>query len=80
MKRSMHPLIDQDKQRLAKKYKRANLKISIPEQTVSACFVFALLYLNISRDLVDRLAVLVSSRFVLALLYFCQGGGAGVNC
>jgi STE24 endopeptidase len=70
MKRPMHPLIDQDKQRLAKKYKRANLKIGIPGQIVSACFVFALLYFNISRDLVDRLAVLVSSRFVLALVYF----------
>jgi STE24 endopeptidase len=70
MKRPMHPLIDQDRQKLAKKYRRANLKIGIPEQAVSACFLFVLLFFNASRNLVARLAVLVSSRFVQTLLYF----------
>ena len=70
MKRPMHPLIDQDKQRLAKEYRRANLRIGIPSQIVSACFIFVLLYFNLSRALVTWLNSFASGRFVLALFYF----------
>ncbi|KPJ73309.1 hypothetical protein AMJ52_03915 [candidate division TA06 bacterium DG_78] len=66
----MHPLIDKEKQKLAKKYRRDNVIISIYSYLVSAVVVFALLYFAISKNFVDFLHGVTEIRFLVILSYF----------
>ncbi len=66
----MHPLIDKEKQKLAKRYKRDNLKLSIMLYGISAIFLIVLLCFNISRTFVAMLQSIVSVRSLLIFIYF----------
>lgn len=66
----MHPLIDKEKQNLAKKYRKDHLKLSIISYIISAVFLFALLYFNISKNFVGFLNNILGPRFFIILIYF----------
>lgn len=66
----MHPLIDKEKQRLAKQYHRDNLRVSIASYIISAIFLIFLLYLNISKEFAQFLNSLTGVRFFMIILYF----------
>ncbi len=66
----MHPLIDQEKQQLAKKYRRENRIVSIMSNIVSAILVLLLLYFCISKNLVIFLKTLTEMRFLIGFFYF----------
>jgi len=70
MKEKMHPLIDREKQRRAKKYHRDNLKVSIISYIISAIFLLILLNFQISKNFVLLLNGFTNARFFLILLYF----------
>jgi STE24 endopeptidase len=66
----MHPLIDKEKQNLAKKYHKDHLKLNIISYIISAVFLFALLYFNISKNFVSFLNTFLGPRFFIILIYF----------
>ncbi len=70
MKHEMHPLIDKEKQNLAKQYHGDNLKVSIASYIISAIFLILLLYFNISKEFAQFLNSLTGVRFFIILLYF----------
>jgi STE24 endopeptidase len=67
---TMHPLIDKEKQNVAKKYRRDNVRISICSYAVSAVVVFVLLYFGISKNVVDFLYGVTDVRFFVIFFYF----------
>ncbi|HEC78981.1 MAG TPA: M48 family peptidase [candidate division WOR-3 bacterium] len=69
-KNSMHPLIDQEKQKLARRYKRDRRLINILSYAVGALFLFILLYFQLSEKLVHLLRALFPVRFFYLLGYF----------
>lgn len=66
----MHPLIDKEKQQLAKRYQRDNLTVSIASYIISAIFLVLLLYFTISKDFVLFLNSLTNVRVFMIVLYF----------
>jgi STE24 endopeptidase len=68
--KSMHPLIDKEKQNLAKKYRKDRLKLSIISYIISAVFLFTLLYFDISKNFIGFLNSFLGSRFFIILIYF----------
>jgi len=66
----VHPLIDKEKQKLAKKYRKDHLRLSIISYIISAVFLFALLYFNISKNFVGFLHSFLEPRFFIILAYF----------
>jgi STE24 endopeptidase len=66
----MHPLIDTEKQTLAKKYRKDNVVISIYSYIISAVFIFVLLYFNISKNFVGFLHGVTEIRFLVIFFYF----------
>lgn len=66
----MHPLIDREKQSLARKYRKDHLRVNIISYIISAVFLFALLYFDISRNFVGFLNTFLGPRFFIILAYF----------
>jgi len=66
----MHPLIDAEKQKLAKKYHDDNLRVSIASYVASAILLFALLCFNISKNYDVQLMQITHLRVLVILLYF----------
>ncbi len=66
----MHPLIDREKQKLARLYKKDNLIVSIISYIISALFLLALLYFAISRNFVAQASNIIHFRPLLILAYF----------
>jgi STE24 endopeptidase len=68
--KSMHPLIDKEKQKLAKRYRKDNRIVSIISYIVTALLIFILLYFNGSKNLVAFLSNFTEARFIIILFYF----------
>ena len=66
----MHPLIDQEKQQLAKRYHKDNLIVSIISNIVSVIFALFLLYFSVSKNFVNLLNGWINLRFFVILIYF----------
>lgn len=66
----MHPLIDPEKQLIARRYKNEHMKVSIASYVVSGILLFVLIYFNISRWFCGVLGGFTGSRFLVVLLYF----------
>lgn len=66
----MHPLIDRDRQEVARRYRNDNLKWSIVSLVVSALFLIAILVFDISKGFADFLSVYVNARLLLIAAYF----------
>ncbi len=69
-KEAMHPLIDKDKQVIAKRYRRDNRIVGFVSFILSGVIVFILLYFNLSRNILAWLEGITHTRFLLVLLYF----------
>ena len=66
----VHPLIDRDKQELARRYHGDGRKVSIISLIVTAIFLLALLYFDISRRFVQFVIGYSGSRVILIIVYF----------
>ena len=66
----MHALIDQDKQRIAKRYRGQNRLVSIASFVIMLAALLAFLFLGVSRDLATFAGNVVSARMVVILIYF----------
>jgi STE24 endopeptidase len=69
-KETMHPLIDKEKQVIAKRYQKENRIIGLASFVISGIIVFILLYFDLSRSIVAWLEGITPIRFFLVLLYF----------
>lgn len=65
-----HPLIDKEKQEVARRYRGDNRKVGVASFVISAGFLFVLIYLDISRTFVEFAGQYVESRLLLILIYF----------
>jgi STE24 endopeptidase len=66
----MHPLIDPEKQKLARRYKHDNMKVGVASYVVSGILLAVLLFFKISPWLCGWLGSFTNSRLLVALLYF----------
>lgn len=66
----MHPLIDREKQKLARRYRKDNLIVSIISYIVSGVFLVALLYFAISENFVAAVSNSIHFRPLFILVYF----------
>lgn len=66
----MHPLIDKEKQKLARHYRKDNLTTSIVSYIISVIFLILLLQLNISKNFVGMVNDVVHFRPLFILVYF----------
>ncbi|UCD19803.1 MAG: M48 family metallopeptidase [candidate division WOR-3 bacterium] len=67
----MHPLIDRDRQEVARRYRNDILKWSILSLIVSVIFLVAILVFDISRGFAGYMADRTSARILMAGSYFC---------
>lgn len=68
--KKMHPLIDKEKQKLAKKYRKDNFLVSLNSYIVSVVFILILFYFSISKNFVFFLEDFTEIRFLVILFYF----------
>ncbi len=68
--KSMHPLIDREKQKRAKKYHKDNFKTSVVTYIISGIFIAALLWFDISKNFVVFIDAITNARFLIILIYF----------
>ena len=66
----LHPLIDKERQKVARRYRSDNRKLGIASFIISAGFLFVLIYLGISRNLVHFASQYVGGRLLLIVIYF----------
>jgi len=66
----MHPLIDPEKQKIARHYKNDHMKVGIVSYVASGILLIALLYFKISPWFCVLLGSFTGSRFLVALIYF----------
>jgi STE24 endopeptidase len=66
----MHPLIDPEKQKIARRYKNDHMKVGIASYVVSGILLIALLYFKLSPWFGGVLESFTGSRFLVALIYF----------
>jgi STE24 endopeptidase len=66
----MHPLIDRDRQVIARRYRNDNLKWNIVSLVVSALFLIVILVFDISKGFADFLSGYVNARLLLIAAYF----------
>jgi STE24 endopeptidase len=66
----MHPLIDPEKQKIARRYKNDHMKVSVASYSVSAVLLVALILFKLSQWFCGRLGSFTDSRFLIALIYF----------
>ena len=65
-----HPLIDKEKQEIARCYRGDNRRIGIASFAVAAVFLFVLLQLDISKGFVQFIGQHTDSRLLLIVMYF----------
>ena len=68
----MHPLIDKEKQKLARRYKKDSLMVSIFSYVTSALFLVVLLYFDISKSFVAVVNGVVYFRPALIFIFFAS--------
>lgn len=66
----MHPLIDREKQKLARRYKRDTLVVSIFSYVVSALFLIVLIYFDISKNFVAVVRNVAPFRPLIIFIFF----------
>ena len=66
----VHPLIDIERQRIARRYRSDNRKVGILSLVIAAIFLLILLQFDISRQFVEFSSQYVGSRILLILIYF----------
>jgi uncharacterized membrane-anchored protein YitT (DUF2179 family) len=66
----IHPLIDIERQKIARGYRSDNRKVGILSLVVAAGFLLILLYFDISKQLVGLTGQHIASRMLLILIYF----------
>ena len=66
----MHPLIDRERQKIARRYRRDNLKWSIASFAVGSCLLVALTVFGLSERFADLLALHVKAHFLFVAAYF----------
>jgi STE24 endopeptidase len=66
----VHPLIDVERQKIARRYRSDNRKVGILSLVVAAIFLLILLQFDISREFVEFSSQYVASRILLILIYF----------
>lgn len=66
----VHPLIDIERQKIARRYRSDNRKVGILSLVVAAGFLLILLYFDISKQLVVLASQHIASRMLLILIYF----------
>jgi len=66
----MHPLIDKDRQEIARHYRNDNLKWNIVSLIISALFLIVILIFGISKVFADFLSVYINARPLLIAAYF----------
>lgn len=66
----VHPLIDIERQKIARHYRRDNRKIDVASLVVAAVFLFFLLYFDLSKKLVLCLGYYIHPRILLITVYF----------
>ncbi len=65
-----HPLIDDERQKIARRYRNENLRLSIGSFIISALLLAVILLLGLSKGFVDFVSIHVSVRPLLVALYF----------
>lgn len=66
----IHPLIDKERQKIARRYRNDNLKVSALSLVVSAVFLIILIHFNISKQFVEFVRLNISSRILLVMIYY----------
>lgn len=66
----MHPLIDPEKQKIARRYKNDHMKVGIASYIVSGILLAALVFFKISPWFCSVLGSFIGSRFLIAFFYF----------
>lgn len=66
----MHPLIDKEKQIMARRYQRENRIVGLVSFVLSGVIIFLLLYFDLSRNVVLWLDGMTRVRFLVILAYF----------
>ena len=66
----VHPLIDTERQKIARRYRSDNRKVGITALAIGAVFLLILLQFNISKWFVQISFQYVTSRILLILIYF----------
>ncbi|KPK63802.1 hypothetical protein AMJ83_04930 [candidate division WOR_3 bacterium SM23_42] len=66
----IHPLIDKDRQKIARRYRNDNLKVSALSLVVSAVFLIILIHFNISKQFVEFVSLNMSSGILLVMIYY----------
>ncbi|MDH4210303.1 MAG: M48 family metallopeptidase [candidate division WOR-3 bacterium] len=65
-----HPLIDEERQKIARRYRSDNLRLSIGSLIVSVLFIAVILLFDLSKGFVSFLSIYVSARVLLIASYF----------
>jgi len=68
--KQFHPLIDEKRQEIARRYRSDNRKIGIVSLIVAAVFLLILLHFDISKQFVQVFRQHVDSRILLMVIYF----------
>lgn len=70
LSRQVHPLIDKEKQEIARRYRGDNRQVGLASFILSAGFLLVLIYLDISRNFLECARSYVESRLLLIVIYF----------
>ncbi len=65
-----HPLIDEERQKIARRYRGENLRLSIGSFIISVLFLAVILMFDISKGFVHFLSIYVNARVLLIAAYF----------
>jgi len=66
----MHHLIDRERQKIARRYRNDNLKLSIASLIVGSCLLVALMVFGLSERFAGLLAVRIKAHLLLVAAYF----------
>ncbi len=67
---AMHPLIDRERQKIARRYRRDSLKWSIASFVVGSCLLVALMLFGLSERFADLMAACIGAHLLLVAVYF----------
>ena len=70
MSKRTHPLIDEERQKIARSYRRDNMLLSVGSLIISTLFLAAILFFEVSEGFVELLSEYVDVRSLIAALYF----------
>lgn len=65
-----HPLIDAERQKIARRYRNDNLRLSVGSLIVSAVLLAVILLFDLSRDFAEFLSATIGARPLLVAVYF----------